>query len=85
MTIENINGTATVNMQNNILTFPYAFVKSDKIDIGAKGIISEALRDGVFYLRYKRLKTLLKIRNGKKNLDIFNVEKTFNSYRVPKH
>ena len=83
MTIENINGVATVNMQNNVITFPYAFVKSDKIDIGAKGIISEALRDGVFYLRYKGLKTLLKIRNGKKNLDIFHVEKTFNNYVIP--
>ena len=84
MTIENIHGTATVNMANNVITFPYAFVKSDKIDIGAKGIISPSLRDGVFYLRYKRLKTLLKVRNGKKNLDIFNVEKTFNNYVIPR-
>ena len=37
MTIEDINGKATVNMSNNIITFPYAFVKSDKIDIGQKG------------------------------------------------
>ena len=84
MTIEDINGKATVNMAHNVITFPYAFVKSDKIDIGAKGIISPALRDGVFYLRYKGLKLLLKMRNGKKNLDIFHVEKTFNNYVIPK-
>ena len=84
MTIEDINGKATVNMSNNIITFPYAFVKSDKIDIGAKGIISPKLRDGVFYFRYKGLKLLLKMRNGKKNLDIFHVEKTFDNYMIPK-
>jgi hypothetical protein len=84
MTIEDIHGKATVNMANNIITFPYAFVKSDKIDIGAKGIISPKLRDGVFFLRYKKLKLLLKLRNGKKNLDIFHVEKTFNNYVIPK-
>ena len=84
MTIEDINGKATVNMSNNVITFPYAFVKSDKIDIGAKGIISPTLRDGIFYLRFKGLKMLLKMRNGKKNLDIFHVEKTFDNYVIPK-
>ena len=83
MTIEDIQGRATVSMQNNVITIPYAFVNSDKIDIGAKGIISPTLRDGVFYLRYKRLKTLLKIRNGKKNLDIFKVQKSFDNYVIP--
>jgi hypothetical protein len=84
MTIENINGKAMVNMANNVITIPNAYVKSDKIDIGAKGIISPTLRDGVFYLRFKGLKMLLKIRNGKKNLDIFHVEKTFDDYVIPK-
>jgi len=83
MTIEDIHGKATVNMSNNVITFPYAFVKSDKIDIGVKGIISPKLRDGVFFLRYKKLKMLLKMRNGKKNFDIFHVEKTFNTYVIP--
>ena len=82
MTIEHIRGTATVNMANNVITFPYAFVKSDKIDIGAKGIISSALREGMFFLRYKHLKLLLKMKNGKKNIDIFHTKKTFDNYKV---
>jgi hypothetical protein len=36
------------------------------IDIGAKGVISSALREGMFFLRYKKLKLLLKTRNGKR-------------------
>jgi len=83
MTIENINGTATVNMQTNVITFPYAFVSSDKIDIGAKGVISSALREGIFYFRYKKLKLLLKLKNGKKNIDIFHVKNTFDRYKIP--
>jgi len=41
------------------------------------------LRDGVFFLRYKKLKMLLKVRNGKKNIDIFHVKKTFDNYVIP--
>ncbi|KYJ86770.1 hypothetical protein [Sulfurovum riftiae] len=84
MTIENIHGKATINMANNVITIPDAYVKSDKIDIGAKGIISPMLRDGMFLLRYKKLKLLLKLKNGKKNIDIFHVQRTFDTYVVPK-
>jgi len=83
MTITDIRGSATVNMANNVIAIPHAFVKSDKIDIGAKGIISSTLREGMFYLRYKKLKLLLKLKNGKKNLDIFHVQKTFDNYVLP--
>ncbi len=83
LTIENIHGMAKINMANNTITIPNAYVKSDKIDIGAKGIISPKLRDGMFFFRYKKLKGLLKIRNGKKNFDILHVQKTFDNYVIP--
>ena len=54
-----------------------------KIDIGAKGIISLKLRDGMFYFCFKMLKGLLKLRNGKKNFDILHVQKTFCNYVIP--
>ena len=84
MTIENIRGTATINMANNTIFIPYAFVKSDMIDIGAKGVISSALREGMFFLRYKKLKLLLKTRNGKKNIDMLKTKETFNNYAPPR-
>ena len=84
LTVKDIEGTAKVNMANNIITIPSAFLKSDKIDLGAKGIISPNLRDAVFFLRYKKLKGLLKINNGKKNFDIFGVQKTFDNYVIPR-
>ena len=83
LTIENIHGMAKINMANNTITIPNAYVKSNKIDIGAKGIISPKLRDGMFFFRYKKLKGLLKMRNGKKNFDILKVQKTFDDYVIP--
>ena len=70
-------------MAKNTITIPNAYVKSNKIDIGAKGIISSKLRDGMFCFRYKRLKGLVKLRNGKKNFDILKVQKTFDNYVIP--
>ena len=74
---------AKINMANNTIIIPDAYVKSDKIDIGAKGIISPKLHDGMFFFRYKKLKGLLKMRNGKKNFDILKVQKTFDNYVIP--
>ncbi|MEA3417878.1 MAG: hypothetical protein U9Q90_00655 [Campylobacterota bacterium] len=85
LTIQNIQGIADLNIVNNVITIPYAFVRSDKIDLGAKGIISPYLRDSIFYFRYKKLKGLLKTRNGKKNFDILKVKKKFNNYVIPRH
>ena len=83
LTIKDISGTARVNMANNVITIPSALLKSDKIDLGAKGIISPDLRDAVFFFRYKHLKGLLKIRNGEKNFDILHVQDTFDNYVIP--
>jgi len=84
MTIKDIQGKATVNMADNIITIPDAYVISDKIGIGARGIISPTVRDGMFLLRYKKLKLLLKMKNGKKNIDILHVQQTFDTYKIPR-
>ena len=84
LTVKDIKGTATLNMANNVIIFPDVYLKSDKIDLGAKGIISPTIRDGMFFLRYKKIKALLKIRDGKKNFDIFGVQKTFDNYVIPR-
>ncbi len=80
LTIENIKGEAVMNMQQKQIVIPYAFVASDKVDVGAKGVISENVHEGMFYARYKKLKGLLKIKDGKRNFDILKVKKTFDEY-----
>ena len=38
----------------------------------------------ILLLQYKKFKLLLKLRNGKKNIDILHVQKTYDSYSIPK-
>ena len=80
LTIEDIKGEAFMNMQQEQILIPYAFVASDKIDVGAKGIIDARTREGMFFARFKKLKGLLKIRDGKRNFDIINARKKFDEY-----
>lgn len=80
LTVGKIEGVATVNMQKGQVVFPHAFAGSDKIDVGAKGVITRQSRDGVIYARYRKLKGLLKIRDGKRNFDLIQAEKKFDAY-----
>ena len=81
--VDDLKGEADLSMRNNTITIPYAMVKSSKIDIGAKGIISKDLHEGVIFLKHKNFKGLLKMERGKNSFDIFNAQKSFDSYTVP--
>ena len=83
ITIEDIEGTARVAMANERVVIPHAHAISDNIEVEAKGVITAESRNGVVYMRYKKADALLKINNGKKNLDIFRVRESFEDYRVP--
>jgi hypothetical protein len=80
LTVGKIEGEASMDMQKNQIIFPYAFAGSDKIDVGAKGVITSETRDGVIFARYRKLKGLLKIRDGKRNFDIIKAQKKFDAY-----
>jgi hypothetical protein len=80
LTIEDIQGTATVTLEQRQLTIPHAFSGSDKIDVGAKGIIDEQNVDGIFYARFRKLDAVLKVNNGKRNLDVLGARKKFDNY-----
>jgi len=80
LTIDDVNGKAVINIAQNSIIIPYAFAGSDKIDVGAKGVITADNRDGVLYVRFRRLHGILKINNGKRNLDVLNARKKFDQY-----
>ncbi|MCK5360401.1 MAG: hypothetical protein KAJ95_07220, partial [Gammaproteobacteria bacterium] len=80
MTIDDVDGKVNLRMKDQILVIPYAFAGSDKIDVGAKGIISKELNNGVLYARFRKLHGLLKINNGDRNLDIIKARKKFDEY-----
>ena len=82
MTLEDITGEGELKMANDRIVIPYAHVLSDNAEAGFKGVISEQTRDGVIFFRYKKFNTLLKIRDGKKNLDLIRVRKKFDEYQA---
>jgi hypothetical protein len=84
LTVEEVEGEVRMNMTQDQIVIPYAFAGSDDIDVGAKGIINALTRDGVFYVRFKKLHGILKIRDDDRNFDILNARKKFNEYSPEK-
>lgn len=80
LTIENIQGEAVMNVAQDQIVIPYAFIGSDRFDVGAKGTIGGQTRNGVVYARVGKLKGLLKIKDGKRNFDIIRARKKFDEY-----
>lgn len=81
LTAEDVSGLAVLNMAEKRIAIPYALASSDKIDVGAKGIIENNNRQGMFYARFKKLHGLIKIENGRKNIDILRARKKFDGYK----
>jgi hypothetical protein len=82
MTVEDINGTATISAEERKITISDTRLTGDKIEIAAKATISPLSRDGVIYARYKQADALVKIAGGKKNVDIVRVREKFDAYEL---
>ena len=72
-----------LDIANDQIVIPYAFIDSDNIDFGVKAVIDEKKREGVIYGRYKKLHLLVKINDGKKNIDLLGAKAKFDEYRPP--
>ncbi|MGB5708905.1 MAG: hypothetical protein WBM41_19015 [Arenicellales bacterium] len=82
MKIEDIKGEAQIKMHNDKLIIPYAHAVSDNIDVGIKGVITATTGDGVIYARYKKLHAIVKISDGKRNVDIVRARRKYLEYQV---
>jgi hypothetical protein len=80
LTVEDIKGSARLKVDAGRALLPYAMAGSDKIDVGAKGVVDAKMREGIFYARFRRLDGILKVRNGERNFDLFGARKIFNAY-----
>ena len=80
LTIDDVKGQAVIYMAKKHITVPYAYAASDNIDVGVKGVITPDERNGVFYVRFRKLDGILKINNGKRNLDLLNAREKFDEF-----
>jgi hypothetical protein len=58
---------------------PYLFFGSDKIDVGAKGVMDADNCESVFYARFRKPKGIVKVRNDERSFDIIGAKKTFDT------
>lgn len=80
LTLEDVRAVASVKVEPGEFLVPYAFAKSDTIDIGAKGLISEGQREGMFYARYGKLAGIVEIDNGRRKFGLIGATKKFENY-----
>jgi hypothetical protein len=80
LTVEDIEGHATLKLFDNTLLIPSAEIGSDQIEAGARGVFGDSLRQGVFYFRYRRADALLKIDGEDRNLDVLKAEEKYQGY-----
>jgi hypothetical protein len=80
LTVEEVRGKAELKVAANRALVPFALVGSDKIDVGAKGLVDGASREGMFYARFRKLHGILKVKGEEKNFDILGARETFDAY-----
>jgi hypothetical protein len=80
--MNDIIGEATVELADNRLSITDAMVESDEAEIAAKAIFYETGRDGMIYVRYKKLDLVLKMEGESSNLDVIRARQTFDRYQL---
>ena len=80
LTVEDIQGRATLEMADGTLLVPRAHATSDNIELGARGLIGQGERTGVIYLAYKNADALLRLNNGRRNLDVIRAREKYQAY-----
>ena len=83
MTLTDLVGEGSLEMEEGRLLIPLAHVTSDKAEVAAKAFFSGGLSKSVVYARYKKLDLLLRTENSKRNVDVVNVRKKFEQYELP--
>ena len=83
LTVEDINGTVEMEVADHQLSIPNAFLSSDNIEFGAKGVFAGEKHDAAIYARYKKLDILVKISNDKRNIDLLRTRQKFDEYQPP--
>lgn len=80
LTVHDVEGEASLSAKSRQLVIAYAFAGSDKIDVGAKGLINDDTREGIFLARYRKLQGILKSKDGDRNFDLIRAREKFDSY-----
>jgi len=84
LTVEDVIANVELDFENPKLIIPNASMDSDNIELGARLIVHNALSNGMIYARYKKLDIVVKIADGKRNIDLFRARRKFDEYQLPR-
>ena len=82
LTVEDIEGTANVEMKDGRVEILDSWVSSDNIEIGAKAVFTGSGNDGVVYVKYKKIDAVLKLDNDKRNIDLVRAKKKYDTFET---
>lgn len=82
MTLKDIEGEASVTVNQDLVVIPQANIISDEAEVAAKVAFTPDNRTGMIYARYKKLDVLLKLLGQKQDMDIIKVRDKFDSYEL---
>jgi hypothetical protein len=80
--IRDIEGKATVEVEDDLVVIPLASVLSDKAEAAAKVAFTPDARNGMIYARYKKLDILMKLMGQDNDLDVIRVREKFDQYQL---
>ncbi len=83
LTMTDIEGEASIALDDDQVLVPHAQVNSDTAEVAAKVLFHPGGRDGVVYARYKKLDVLLKMMGKDSDLDVIKVREKYDVYPVP--
>jgi len=82
LTVEDVSGIVELEIANRKIVMPNAFMDSDNIEFGVKAVIDKAIKNGVIYARYKKLDIVVKVTDGKRNIDLMRARHKFDEYQL---
>ena len=80
LNLKNVRGNAKIKVEPDEVAIPYALVTSDTIALGAKGLISEKNREGMFYAKCGPIAGVFALDDGKRRFGLINATRKFEEY-----
>ena len=82
LTLENIEGEASLYVADQRIVIPLARVVSDKAEVATKAVFYPEGRKGLMYARYNKLEILLRMADRNSKLDALRAREKFDAYQV---
>lgn len=82
LTVDSLKGELQLQLDNKDLYVPTANLAAPELEFGFKGVIAKPDRQGMLYLRYKKLDALLNFQGTERDIVVIRALKKYQDYSV---